>query len=114
MILGKRIKSLKKFLLDSTVPKRKKLLVIFGIIYILAPIDFIPITVLGFGIIDDIVVWLFILTHLSAELDKYWKESTEEDHGEGVEAVNAAEKYKGETVIDVSGRVTDDGDDADA
>ena len=76
-ILGKRIRSIKKFLLDPSVPKRKKLLIIFGIIYLIMPIDVIPEPVLGFGFIDDIVLWLFILTHLSDELDKYWKTSDE-------------------------------------
>ena len=54
-ILGKRIRSIKKFLLDPSVPKRKKLLIIFGIIYLIMPIDVIPEPVLGFGFIDDIV-----------------------------------------------------------
>ena len=41
------------------------------------PIDLIPAPVLIFGFIDDIVLWLFILSHLKDELDQYWKESEE-------------------------------------
>jgi uncharacterized membrane protein YkvA (DUF1232 family) len=105
-ILGKRIKSIKKFLLDPDVPKRKKLLVIFGIIYLLMPIDLIPVTVLGFGIIDDIVLWLFILIHLSDELDKYWKES---EYGPAEEArVDPKKEYKGKAIIETTGREIDD------
>ena len=40
-VLGKRIKSIKALLKDPNVPKRKKFLVIFGIIYLLMPIDLI-------------------------------------------------------------------------
>ncbi len=76
-VLGKRIKSIKALLKDPNVPKRKKFLVIFGIIYLLMPIDLIPAPVLIFGFIDDIVLWLFILSHLKDELDQYWKESEE-------------------------------------
>lgn len=76
-VLGKRIKSIKALLKDPNVPKRKKFLVIFGIIYLLMPIDLIPAPVLIFGFVDDIVLWLFILTHLKDELDQYWKESEE-------------------------------------
>ena len=54
-VLGKRIKSIKALLKDPNVPKRKKFLVIFGIIYLLMPIDLIPAPVLIFGFIDDIV-----------------------------------------------------------
>ena len=67
-VLGKRIKSIKALLKDPNVPKRKKFLVIFGIIYLLMPIDLIPAPVLIFGFIDDIVLWLFILSHLKDEL----------------------------------------------
>lgn len=48
-VLGKRIKSIKALLKDPNVPKRKKFLVIFGIIYLLMPIDLIPAPVLIFG-----------------------------------------------------------------
>lgn len=106
-VLGKRIRSIKKFLLDSSVPKRKKLLIIFGIIYLIAPIDIIPEPVLGFGIIDDIVLWIFILTCLAGELDKYWKES---EYGTDEEAkVNAKKAFKGKTIIEGSGEEIDDG-----
>ena len=74
-VLGKRIKSIKALLKDPNVPKRKKFLIIFGIIYLLMPIDLIPAPVLIFGFVDDIVLWLFILTHLKDELDSYWKEN---------------------------------------
>ncbi len=73
-VLIRRIKSIKSFLKDPKVPKRRKLLVIFGIIYLLMPIDLIPAPVLLFGLVDDAVLWLFILTHLRDELDRYWKD----------------------------------------
>ena len=105
-ILGKRIRSIKKFLLDPSVPKRKKLLIIFGIIYLIMPIDVIPEPVLGFGFIDDIVLWLFILTHLSDELDKYWK--TSDEGQEKASHVDPEKAFRGKTIIDSTGRVIDD------
>lgn len=111
-ILGKRIKSIKKFLLDPSVPKRKKLLIIFGIIYLIAPIDIIPEPVLGFGLIDDVILWLFILTYLSDELDKYWKESDEGQ--EKASHVDPEKAFKGKTIIDGTGVEVDDHADDDA
>ena len=93
-VLGKRIKSIKALLKDPTVPKRKKFLVIFGIIYLLMPIDLIPAPVLLFGIVDDLVLWLFILTHLKDELDSYWKDSDE--------SFSAGEDLKGKTIIETT------------
>ena len=81
-ILIKRIRAIKSLLLDSSVPKRKKILIIFGIIYLLMPFDIIPAPVLGFSIIDDAVLWIFILSHLSQELDSYWKEKQSGDDAE--------------------------------
>ncbi len=75
VVLGKRIKSIKAFLMDSNVPKRKKFLIIFGIIYLILPIDIVPEPVFLAGIIDDLLLWIFILVHLKDELDKYWKNS---------------------------------------
>lgn len=44
----------------------------FGIIYLLSPIDLIPAPILGFSIIDDLVLWAIILSWLGEELDRYW------------------------------------------
>lgn len=109
-ILGKRIRYLRKFLFDSAVPKRKKLLVIFGIIYLLAPIDLVPEVVLGFGFIDDIVLWLFILNYLAGELDSYWREAENGPREEA--AVNARKAFKGKVIINSTGsQVDEDSDD---
>lgn len=105
-VLGKRIKSIKNFLLDSSVPKRKKLLIIFGIIYLISPVDLVPEPVLGFGIIDDAVLWIFILTYLAAELDRYWKNS--DDYKEKASHVNPRRAFRGRTVIESTGREVDD------
>ena len=57
---------------DKTVPKRKKALVIFGLIYLFLPVDLIPPVLFPFGFLDDLVLWLFIIWHLSDILDTYW------------------------------------------
>ena len=91
-VLIRRIKSIKSFLKDPKVPKRRKLLVIFGIIYLLMPIDLIPAPVLLFGLVDDAVLWLFILTHLRDELDRYWK-----DDGD---SFSAEKDLKGKNIVE--------------
>ena len=98
-VLGKRIKSIKALLKDPNVPKRKKFLVIFGIIYLLMPIDLSPAPVLLFGAVDDLVLWLFILMHLKDELDAYWKESDE--------SFSAEDDLKGRTIIETTAEETE-------
>lgn len=113
-ILGKRIRSMKKFLLDPDVPKRKKLLVIFGIIYLFMPIDIVPEPVLGIGLIDDVVLWLFILTHLSDELDSYWKDSGEAaQYKKKKDTAHSAGSHSGQT-IEAEGRVVEDSSDGES
>ena len=41
-VLLRRVKAIRFMMADKTVPKRKKALIIFGIIYLLLPIDLIP------------------------------------------------------------------------
>ena len=41
-ILMSRIKAIKTMMHDKTVPKRKKALVVLGIIYLFLPVDLIP------------------------------------------------------------------------
>ncbi|MDD2189472.1 MAG: DUF1232 domain-containing protein [Eubacteriales bacterium] len=74
-IIFKRIKAIRHFIKDKEVPLRKKLIIIFGIIYLLSPIDLIPAPVLLFNVVDDITLWTFILWYLKDELDKYWVET---------------------------------------
>ncbi|MEF9921765.1 MAG: DUF1232 domain-containing protein [Anaerovoracaceae bacterium] len=78
-IIMKRIKAIRFLMKDPEVPKRKKALIIFGLIYLVFPIDIIPIFVLPFGITDDIILWVFILWYLKDELDTYWFGEKEED-----------------------------------
>ena len=41
-VLFRRIKAIKSMMRDKTVPKRKKILVVLGIIYLFLPVDLIP------------------------------------------------------------------------
>lgn len=71
----KRIGLVSEFLKDSCVSKLKKLkvimLLVFGFLYFISPLDLIPEVILGLGIIDDGVVILYLLTEINKELDKY-------------------------------------------
>ena len=78
--LIRRIKAIKEMMKDKTVPKRKKALVIFGLIYLFLPVDLIPPVLFPFGFLDDLVLWLFIIWHLSDILDTYWMGEKTEDY----------------------------------
>jgi len=90
-VLLKRIKAIKFFMKDKAVPLRKKLIIVAGTIYLFSPIDLIPAPVLIFGLVDDIVLWTFIIWYLKSELDQYWQET---------EKVKPAEKFRGKNIID--------------
>ena len=90
-VIWKRIKAIRFFMKDKTVPLRKKLLILLGIVYLVSPIDLIPAPVLIFGLVDDLVLWIFILNYLAKELDRYWL---------GEKEVDPNKKYRGKNIID--------------
>lgn len=67
-----RIKAIFTMMKDKTVPKRKKLLVVLGIVYLLLPVDLVPVVLGPFAIVDDLVLWLWIIWNLKDTLDAYW------------------------------------------
>lgn len=100
--LFKRIRAIKEMMKDKTVPKRKKALVIFGLIYLFLPVDIIPPILFPFGFLDDLVLWLFIIWHLSDILDTYWMGEKTEDY---------SGKFKSKNLVeDVTFDVDEDGD----
>ena len=92
--LIKRIKAIKEMMKDKTVPKRKKALVIFGLIYLVLPVDLIPPVLFPFGFLDDLVLWLYIIWHLSDILDTYWMGEKTEDYSGKFKAENLVENVQ--------------------
>ncbi len=90
-VIFKRIKAIGPFLRDKNVPLRKKVLVVFGIIYLFLPVDLIPPVLFPIGFIDDFILWLYILIHLRDELDSYWLGDREED---------LSKKFRKDDIID--------------
>jgi uncharacterized membrane protein YkvA (DUF1232 family) len=90
-IIGKRIKAIRFMMADKTVPKRKKLLIVAGIIYLFLPFDIIPSVLFPIAWVDDLIVWLWIIWHLRDTLDNYWL---------GEKTVDLSERYKGKKIID--------------
>jgi len=86
-----RIKAIVSMMKDKTVPKRKKVLVIFGIIYLLLPVDLIPVVIFPFSFVDDIVLWLWIISHLSDTLDQYWNGEKTVDYSKDFSSENLVE-----------------------
>lgn len=76
-----KISLILKFLFDKNIPLKEKWWIILPAIYILSPIDLIPFPILGFSIIDDLVVLLFLLSMVNSKTQKYYgnvKENKEE------------------------------------
>ncbi|MEL7657194.1 MAG: DUF1232 domain-containing protein [Bacillota bacterium] len=90
-VLMKRLKAIRYFIKDKGVPLRKKIIIVAGSLYLLLPIDLIPEPILIFGVVDDIVLWTFIIWYLKDELDKYWVETG---------PVQPAKKFRGKNIID--------------
>ncbi len=78
-ILMSRIKAISSMMKDKAVPRRKKALIIAGIIYLFLPVDLIPPVIFPFGFLDDLVLWLWIIWHLKDTLDQYRDTGAEED-----------------------------------
>jgi len=51
-----------KFLFDKNIPLKEKWWIILPLIYILSPVDLIPAPILGFSIIDDAVMLIYLLS----------------------------------------------------
>ncbi len=81
-ILVRRIGAIKSMMRDKTVPKRKKALVVIGLIYLFLPVDLIPPVLFPFGFLDDIVLWIWIIWTLKDTLDLYWEGEKEQDFSE--------------------------------
>ncbi|MBR5229663.1 MAG: DUF1232 domain-containing protein [Firmicutes bacterium] len=86
-----RIKAISSMMKDKTVPKRKKLLVVFGVVYLLLPVDLIPPVLFPFGFLDDLVLWLWIISHLAETLDQYWNGEKTVDYSKNFSADNLVE-----------------------
>lgn len=76
---------------DKTVPKRKKAIIIAGIVYLFLPIDIIPFFVFPLSLIDDFVLWILIIWYLRKELDIYWSGEKGKDY---------SKKYKNKDIVD--------------
>lgn len=90
-VLSGRIKAISSMMKDKTVPKRKKALVILGIIYLFLPVDLIPPVLFPVGFLDDIVLWLWIIWHLKDTLDQYW---------EGEKEVDLSKDFKDKDIVE--------------
>ena len=86
-----RVKAISSMLKDKTVPKRKKALVIFGLIYLVLPVDIIPPVLFPFGFLDDLVLWIWIIWHLKDTLDRYWV---------GEKTVDYSKEFKSENLVE--------------
>ena len=98
-ILGKRIRAIPYMMRDKSVPMRKKILIVVGIVYLFLPFKFFP-PIFFWGALSNIILWLWIILYLKDELDKYWVGEKQQDF---------SRKYKNKTVInDVEFEIKDE------
>ena len=74
-----RILFIIKFLFDKNILIREKWWMIIPVIYILSPADLIPEPVLGFGIVDDLVILGLLLTIVYDKIKKYYFDNRNKD-----------------------------------
>ncbi|MCT4595941.1 MAG: YkvA family protein [Anaeromicrobium sp.] len=67
----RRIKATYAHLKNPSTSIFDKILILFSFLYLINPADIIADPVLGIGIIDDMVVILFLLSTIGEKLDKY-------------------------------------------
>lgn len=90
-VIMSRFKAIRFMMVDKTVPKSKKALIIAGIAYLFLPFDLVPAMVFPLSLIDDAVVWLLIIWYLKKELDVYWT---------GEKGKDLSKKYRDKSVVD--------------
>jgi uncharacterized membrane protein YkvA (DUF1232 family) len=90
-VISKRLGAIRHLMVDKTVPKRHKALVVFGLIYLFSPLDLIPAVIFPFAWMDDTLLWIYIIFTLKEYLDKYWL---------GEPVIDLSKKFKSKTVVD--------------
>ena len=86
-----RLKAIVPMLKDKSVSFGKKALVVFGLVYLVLPVDIIPPVIFPFGFLDDLVLWVFIIWHLKDTLDVYWN---------GDKTVDLSKKFQDNKIVD--------------
>ena len=86
-----RVKAISSMMKDKTVPKSKKALVLFGLIYLVLPVDIIPPVLFPFGFLDDLVLWIWIIWYLKDTLDQYWVAEKTVDYSKDFKSENLVE-----------------------
>ena len=79
------IKYLPKFFLDTNNSFLEKLESLLYIILIISPIDIIPEYIVGFGLIDDVIILTIFLNRILSNLDKYKYVTEDENQDEVIE-----------------------------
>jgi len=68
-----------KFLFDKNIPLREKWWIIIPLIYIISPADLIPAPILGFSLIDDAVMLVYLLSVVGSKTKKYYGNDKKKD-----------------------------------
>ena len=72
MGLFSKLRWMFKLLLSHQVRLRDKVPIVLLLLYILNPIDLIPLPILGFGILDDLVIFIILMHLVDRTLAKYY------------------------------------------
>lgn len=78
-----------RYLFDKNVPFTKKLPILGWLIYLISPFDALPDPVFVAGYIDDLVIFLFLISFMTRQLEKYAGKKKDDlpNHNNVIEAV---------------------------
>ncbi|WP_312699502.1 hypothetical protein [Sedimentibacter sp.] len=70
-----------RFLFDKQIPLKEKWWIIIPLIYIISPVDLIPMPILGFSVLDDLLMLVYLMSIVSEKTKKYYgnEKSTKEN-----------------------------------
>lgn len=94
----RRLKAIISMMRDPDAGIGGKLLVAFGLLYLFLPVELVPDFLLPAGVLDDLVLWISIISILGQKLDRY------------VVDRKRTRKYRGRTIIEGEAEVRDDDD----
>ena len=73
-----------KFLFDKNIPLKEKWWIIIPLIYIISPADLIPAPILGFSIIDDAVMLIYLLNVVVSKTQKYYGRTDKNENKDNI------------------------------
>lgn len=92
---------------NRNIPLKEKWWIIIPLIYILSPADLIPAPILGFSIIDDAVMLMYLLSVVNSKTKKYYGDNNTDKNDKNRTKAN---KHKEDIIENVQYEINNDED----